>query len=77
MSAKRKSTARPARRKRASSKSSKDRPYVRRSAVRELIENQIQHLERDLLLPELRGGGFAQKFAANTLRVLLHDLEAL
>jgi hypothetical protein len=77
MSTNTKTSARPALKKRASSSSSTDRPYVRRSAVRALLEKEIGHLENDMPLPDTGSGKFAKKYAANVLRGLLHDLEAL
>lgn len=77
MSTNTKTSARPAPRKRASTKSSKDRPYIQRRKVRERLEARIKELESpNIILPE-KGGLFATKFAANVLRGLLHDLEAL
>jgi len=75
MSSPTKPAAGSARRKRASTSSSKDRPYVRRSKVKRLLEAQLASLQNEL--PKNGGGEWAVKFASNVLRGLLHDLEAL
>jgi len=76
MSTNTKTSARPAPKKRASTKSF-DRPYVRRSAVKQLLEEAILYQEKGNRLPDAHGGQFTKKYVANVLRGLLHDLEAL
>lgn len=72
-----KTSARSVPRKRASSGSSVDRPYVRRSAVRALIERKVKNLGNKLGKEPDPACQDLLAFCINTLYEIEHDLETL